>query len=68
MIMAPMAPMAPAWFTVAMPRMIEPSTAKMRVSGGTRASSTEMTKSRSMLPSRCTGGAVCGRIRAETRM
>ena len=46
-----MAPIAPAWFTVAMPVMIDPSTAKMRVSGGTRASTTRRAKLQSYFPS-----------------
>ena len=40
MISAPIAPMAPAWLTVAIPMMIEPSTMKIRASGGTNARQT----------------------------
>ena len=38
--MAPIAPIAPAWFTVAIPIMIEPKTVKINVSGGTSAITT----------------------------
>ena len=51
MMRAPIAPIAPAWFTVAMPVRIDPSTAKMRVRGGTRASSTRKPKLQSNFPS-----------------
>ncbi len=68
MMVAPMAPMAPAWLTVATPMMMEPSTTTMRASGGTRASSTRSAKRKSYLPSKCTGGASFGRTRATTRM
>ena len=68
MIAAPIAPMAPAWFTVAMPARMEPSTARMRVSGGTSASSTPRRNLRSLRPSYGTGGALFGLRRAWTRM
>ena len=51
MIVAPTAPMAPAWLTVAMPMMMEPSTTKMSVSGGTRIMSTRSPNLKSYLPS-----------------
>ena len=68
MIMAPMAPMAPAWFTVAIPMMIEPRTAKMRVNGGTSARKTLTAKLQSKAPSKGTGGAVRGRTSARIRI
>ncbi len=68
MISAPAAPMAPAWLTVAMPAMIEPSTRKISASGGTRISATLPAKRRSMRPSNGTGGACEGRSRAKPRM
>ena len=68
MIRAPIAPIAPAWFTVAMPVRMEPSTARMRTSGGTIASTTLRRNLRSIRPSYRTGGALFGLIRAWTRM
>ena len=68
MIIAPAAPMAPAWFTVATPPMIEPSTMKMSTSGGT--SETDAFISNALLrpPSTGTAGAILGRSKASTRM
>ncbi len=51
MTMAPAAPMAPAWFTVAMPAMMEPSTRKISASGGTRAMNTLPQNAMSQSPS-----------------
>ncbi len=68
MIIAPMAPMAPAWLTVATPRMIEPRTMKISVSGGTSASTTRTMNLWSYLPSNGTGGALAGLISADPRM
>ena len=44
---APTAPIAPAWLTVAMPMMIEPSTSRISASGGTSATSTRRTNRQS---------------------
>ncbi len=68
MIMAPAAPMAPAWVTVATPRMIEPSTMKISASGGTSVRTMEIAIRRSSLRSIRTAGAIFGRISATTRM
>ena len=68
MIVAPIAPIAPAWFTVAMPARIDPSTARMRVSGGMRASATVRKNRPSIRPSYGTGGALFGLSSAWTRM
>ena len=68
MIRAPEAPIAPAWFTVAMPAMIEPSTSMISASGGTRISTTRPAKRRSRLPWKGTGGAALGLKKAKTRI
>ena len=68
MMRAPAAPTAPAWLTVAIPKMIEPSTTKMSASGGTSASVTLIQKSTSKRPSWRTGGAMLGRTIATIRM
>ena len=63
-IIAPTAPMAPAWLTVATPNMIEPNTANIRTSGGTRTRATWRINLKSYLPSKVTGGATFGRMSA----
>ena len=68
MMVAPTAPMAPAWLTVAMPAMIDPSTARISARGGTRASTTRTANSRSKRPSRGMAGALLGRMSATVRM
>ena len=68
MISAPIAPIAPAWFTVATPVRMEPSTARMSVRGGTSASTTPRKNRASIRPSYRTGGALFGLMRAWTRM
>ena len=40
---APAAPIAPAWFTVAIPEMIDPNTIIINVNGGTRVKKTKQT-------------------------
>jgi hypothetical protein len=68
MIIAPAAPMAPAWFTVATPAMIEPSTMKISTSGGTSEIEALSNSCRLKPPSTGTAGASFGRISAVTRM
>ena len=69
MIVAPAAPIAPAWFTVAMPARIEPSTATMSASGGNSASSAPRMNAPAARPPSCfTAGAVPGRRMATARM
>ena len=67
MISAPVAPIAPAWLTVAMPSRIEPKTAMISVRGGAKTMKTRRTNLKSNLPSLGTGGAIDGRISALTR-
>ncbi len=68
MISAPAAPMAPAWFTVATPAMIEPSTRKISASGGTRIRMVRPQKRALRSPSKGTAGASLGRRMAKPRM
>jgi hypothetical protein len=68
MIIAPAAPMAPAWFTVATPAMIEPSTMKISTSGGTSEIEALSNSCRLKPPSTGTAGASFGRISAVTSM
>ena len=65
---APRQPIAPAWFTVAIPAMIDPSTAKISVSGGTRISTMRPISFRSIFWVNGTDGAQLGLIRPITRM
>ena len=57
---APEAPMAPAWFTVAIPVIIDPKTKKIRPSGGTSVMSTFPQNAKSIEPLYRTAGAALG--------
>ena len=64
--MAPAAPMAPAWFTVAIPLIIDPRTKMIKVKGGNKVITTFIQNALSIFPLYGTGGAVLGEIVAIT--
>ena len=66
--MAPAAPIAPAWFTVAIPPIIDPRTKIIKVKGGNSVIITLTQKALSIFPSYGTGGAVFGDIVASNRI
>ena len=55
--MAPIAPIEPAWFTVAIPIKIEPKTAKINARGGMIITTTLNQNFKSKFPLNGTGGA-----------
>ena len=55
--MAPIAPIEPAWFTVAIPIKIEPNTANINASGGMIITTTLNQNFKSKFPLNGTGGA-----------
>ena len=64
--MAPIAPIEPAWFTVAIPINIDPRTANINASGGIITIITFIQNLKSNSPLKGTGGADLGLILAYT--
>ena len=59
-IVAPIAPIEPAWLTVAIPKRIDPKTAKIKARGGIIINKILNQNAESNFPSYGTGGAALG--------
>ena len=66
--MAPTAPKAPAWFTVAIPAIMEPRTTNINARGGIKMISTSSQKFLSIFPLWLTDGANLGKKNAKDKI